>query len=289
MSASARIERSLETALCSVDGPGCPPQLYAAMRHAVFPRGARIRPRLTLAAAAACGDDDPQLVDAAAAAIEMLHCASLVHDDLPCFDDADIRRGRPSVHRRFDEREAVLAGDGLIVLSFQTVAAAATVRPTRLAAVIGILAGAVGGPSGIIAGQAWECEPAADLDVYHKQKTGALFAGAAMVGAAACGATPEPWRALGETLGQAYQAADDIGDAGSDLVTLGKPVGRDAHFGRPNLVTQLGMAGALRRFDDLVAATVDAIPDCAGRAEFTALVVSESRRLLPQHLAQHAA
>ena len=92
------------------------------MHHAVFPRGARIRPRLTLAVAAACGEDAPSVSDAAGIAIELMHCASLVHDDLPCFDDADTRRGRPSVHRAFGEPLAVLAGDALIVLAYQTLA-----------------------------------------------------------------------------------------------------------------------------------------------------------------------
>ena len=102
-----------------------PPLLAAAMRHAVFPGGARIRPQLCLAVARACGDAHPALADAAAAAIELLHCASLVHDDLPCFDDAATRRGQPSVHAAYGERLAVLAGDALIVLAFQTLAAAA--------------------------------------------------------------------------------------------------------------------------------------------------------------------
>ena len=122
MDAVSRIERTLTAALDMAGGPGGPPLLAAAMRHAVFPRGARIRPRLCLAVAAACGDDDPAAANGAAAAIELLHCASLVHDDLPCFDNADTRRGRPSVHRAYGEPLAVLAGDALIVLAFQTIA-----------------------------------------------------------------------------------------------------------------------------------------------------------------------
>ena len=98
------------------------------LRYAVFPGGARIRPRLCLAVAQACGEDQPAVTDAAAAAIELLHCASLVHDDLPCFDDAPLRRGKPSVHRAFGERLAVLAGDALIVLAFETLARAAVRR-----------------------------------------------------------------------------------------------------------------------------------------------------------------
>src|ERR1700761_513068 len=98
MDAITRIERALSASLDRVAPSGCPPLLAAAMRHAVFPRGARIRARLCLAVAAACGEDDEAASDGAAAAIEFMHCASLVHDDLPCFDNADMRRGRPSVH-----------------------------------------------------------------------------------------------------------------------------------------------------------------------------------------------
>ena len=162
MDAVTRIEQALQTAIGRADVPGCPPRLAAAMRHAVFPRGARIRPRLCLAVAAACGDDEPALADAAAASIELLHCASLVHDDLPCFDDAATRRGRPSVHRAFGEPLAVLAGDALIVLAFQTLGRFSH-APQRLALLVMTVSRSVGMPFGIVAGQAWECEPHVDL------------------------------------------------------------------------------------------------------------------------------
>src|SRR3954470_14271010 len=155
MDAVTRIERTLSAAIGLAEGPGCPPRLAEAMRHAVFPKGARIRPRLCLAVASACGDDQPRLADSAAAAIELLHCASLVHDDLPCFDDASTRRGKPSVHRAFGEPLAVLAGDALIVLAFQTLARGAVQAPDRLASLVMIVGQAVGAPSGIVAGQAW--------------------------------------------------------------------------------------------------------------------------------------
>src|SRR5215475_13888796 len=127
MDAVSRIERALRQSMGRADVAACPPRLAAAMRHAVFPGGARIRPRLCLAVAHACGDDEPAVAYRAAASIELIHCASLVHDDLPCFDDADIRRGRPSVHKAFGERLAVLAGDGLIVLAFEALGRAGAV------------------------------------------------------------------------------------------------------------------------------------------------------------------
>jgi geranylgeranyl diphosphate synthase type II len=157
--------------------------------------------------------------DAAGIAIELMHCASLVHDDLPCFDDADTRRGRPSVHRAFGEPLAVLAGDALIVLAYQTLAQGAVTQPLRLGQLILTLGQAVGVPCGIVAGQAWECEPAADLAQYQREKTGALFAAATVSGAIAAGSEGEPWRALGEALGEAFQIADDILDATSDAAT----------------------------------------------------------------------
>ncbi|MFN9479787.1 MAG: polyprenyl synthetase family protein, partial [Betaproteobacteria bacterium] len=114
MDATQRIEQALANALECWETNGIdPPRLAAAMRHAVFPGGARIRPRLCLAIAAASGDPDPDVTEAAAAAIELMHCASLVHDDLPCFDNARTRRGLPSVHAAFGERIAVLTGDAL--------------------------------------------------------------------------------------------------------------------------------------------------------------------------------
>ncbi len=288
MTSSDRIEKALELTFARADSPGCPARLAAAMRYAVFPRGARVRPRLSLAVAAACGEDQPALVDAAAAAIELLHCASLVHDDLPCFDDAALRRGRPSVHKAFDQRLAVLAGDALIVLAFQTLAQS-PVAPQRVAPLVMTLARAVGMPLGIVAGQAWECEPVAEISTYHRQKTGSLFAGATMMGATACGADPGLWRGLGEKLGEAYQAADDIGDAASDCETLGKPTGQDSALGRPNLVNAFGMHGALRRLGQLVDEALAAIPPCPGATDLKALIVNESMRLVPKELAARAA
>ena len=289
MDVMTRIERSLLSAVGRAEAPGCPPRLAAAMRHAVFPRGARIRPRLCLAVAAACGEDLPEVTDAAAVSIELLHCASLVHDDLPCFDDAAVRRGKPSVHAAYGEPLAVLAGDALIVLAFQTLAWGAVLAPARLAALLLTVGGAVGVPRGICAGQAWECEAGADLAEYQQEKTGALFAAATVAGAAAAGAEPEAWRRLGERLGEAYQVADDLRDAASDPEELGKPVGRDAALGRPSAVLQLGLDGAIDRLRGLAADAVAAVPACAGAAELRAHILSETHRLLPRELALRAA
>jgi geranylgeranyl diphosphate synthase type II len=288
MDVSSRIERALNEAVSRAEIPGCPPRLAAAMRYAVFPKGARVRPRLCHSVAAACGEDHPAATEAAGAALELLHCASLVHDDLPCFDAADTRRGRPSVHKAFGEPLAVLAGDALIVLAFQTLASVRG-KPERLAALTMTVAQSVGVPFGIVAGQAWECEPQIDLVHYHRAKTGALFAAATVAGAASAGADAEPWRMVGEKLGEAYQVADDIRDAASDEEEIGKPVGRDLALGRPSAVIELGLDGALYRLHDLVRGAIDAMPPCPNGAELRSLMLSEAKRLVPAKLAQFAA
>lgn len=289
MDVMTRIERSLQAALARTEPPFCPPRLAAAMHHAVFPRGARIRPRLCLAVAAACGEDTPDIADAAAAAIELLHCASLVHDDLPCFDDAATRRGRPTVHVAFGQPLAVLAGDALIVLAFQTLGHAAAAAPLRLAPLLLTVAQSVGVPCGIVAGQAWECEPSVDLALYQREKTGALFAAATVAGAAAAGADAEPWRPLGACLGEAFQVADDILDATASAERIGKPVGQDQAHARPNAVAELGLPGAIDRLETLAEAAVGAVPRCPGQAALQSHIRTETLRLLPQELAQRAA
>ena len=291
MNAIQKIETTLARALGDPEGSLTPPLLAKAMNHAVFPGGARIRPRLCLATASACGQGNMELALAAAAAIELLHCASLVHDDMPCFDNAATRRGRLSVHRAYGEPVALLAGDALIVLAFDLIGRAAA-RPgqgQKAGAVLRIVAQSVGAPFGIVAGQAWECEPKVDVAMYHRSKTGALFAGAAAAGAAAMGADPERWRPLGAKLGEAYQVADDIGDAVAEQDELGKPAHQDEALGRPNAVRELGLEGALARLRSLAQAAVEAIPDCPGARDLQAIILGEAKRLVPRSLAVRAA
>jgi geranylgeranyl diphosphate synthase type II len=288
MDAVSRIENALNSALQRADGPSCPPKLIAAMQHSVFPRGARVRPRLCLAVAAACGDDNPAIIDTAAASIELLHCASLVHDDLPCFDAADTRRGLPTVHRMYGEPLAVLAGDGLIVLAFENLARL-PYAPQRMSALLMIVARAVGAPGGIVAGQAWECEPKVDLAHYHRAKTGSLFAASTCAGAAAAGADPHQWRELGETLGEAYQVADDLSDAVAEPDEMGKPIGRDLALDRPSATREFGVEGAMLRLENLVARSISSIPPCRGAGDLRALIMLEAKRLVPKSLARHAA
>lgn len=253
------IETALREVIDRLSAPPAPPRLARAVRHAVFPGGARIRPNLCLAVfRAAQADVLPTLCQAqvraegedlalsAAVALELLHCASLVHDDLPCFDDAVLRRGQPSVHAKFGEPTAVLVGDGLIVAAFDVVGAAMASDHPRRMEVFKAVTGSVGLPGGIVAGQGWECEAPQDVDLaaYHASKTGALFTAACLAGAAAAGGDIERWHGFGRRIGHAYQIADDLKDCLLAEAELGKPAGQDVRHDRPSAVHELGVEGA---------------------------------------------
>jgi geranylgeranyl diphosphate synthase type II len=268
---------------------GGAPRLAAAMQHAVFPAGARIRPRLCLAVAQACGAPQVPSAVAAAAAIELLHCASLVHDDLPCFDNADRRRGRPSVHRAFGERLAVLAGDALIVASFEAIALERQSSAEQRVQLLTLLAQAAGMPRGLAAGQAWECEPACELGQYQRAKTGSLFSAATAAGAIAAGVDPEAWFSVGESIGEAYQVADDICDVSASGDAFGKPTRRDAALGRPNAVNRLGMPRAREHLQTLVSAAIERMPRCPGADALQATFRGATEQLLVRCSARPAA
>ena len=289
MDLQKRIERNLERAVTYATAGGNPSLMCEALRYAVFPGGARIRPRLCLAVALAAGDAAPDASNAAATAIELLHCASLVHDDLPCFDNADIRRGKPSLHTAYGETTAVLAGDALIVLAFETLARECVATPDRIGPLISVVARAVGMPNGIVAGQAWEAEEKIDLKVYHRAKTSSLFIGSTTAGAIAAGADPQNWYRLGEALGNAFQVADDLRDCAANADEIGKPCGQDAVHARPNAVHELGLGGAIKRLQDLVGEAAASIPDCRGSDMLKQLILDEAKRLVPKSLATVAA
>ena len=286
MSLLKRAEEALKSHFQTAAGVGAPPRLQAAMQHAVFSGGARIRPQLCMAVATACGDDAPELTNAAAVALELMHCASLVHDDMPAFDNADVRRGRPTVHKAFSEPLALLSGDGLIVMAYQVLLQAGRRHPERLIMLMDNLSRGVGLPCGIVAGQAWECETAADLAQYQRSKTGALFVSATCAGAIASGRACEPWAPLGAFLGEAYQVADDIRDVLGDIASLGKPVGQDTLNDRPSSAQAMGLEGAIAHFDALIKQAGDAIPDCTHRDMLGQLVLMESERLVPKSMCE---
>jgi geranylgeranyl pyrophosphate synthase len=249
--AQSRIERVLEDALDTRDSAA--PRLHAAMRYGVLDGGKRLRPLLVYITGAALGAPLDSL-DAPAAAVELIHAYSLIHDDLPAMDDDDLRRGRPSCHRAFDEGTAILAGDALQALAF-TVLARATPRlaeGTRLQ-MLGVLAEAIG-TEGMAGGQALDLEAAgraadpASLEQMHRRKTGALIRASVQLGALAAGEiSEEVRRALGEfgaEIGLAFQIQDDILDVTGETTVLGKHTGADAAHGKPTYPSVFGLERA---------------------------------------------
>lgn len=281
MRISDRIEAAVGQAIATGQGAHAPGRLASALNYAVTPGGARIRPTILTSVAMACGDPTPQLTDAAGAALELMHCASLVHDDLPCFDDAEMRRGKAALHRAYSEPLAVLAGDSLIILAFQILARASHLAPDRAIALIDVLSTRSGMPHGICAGQGWESEEVIDLSAYHQSKTGALFIAATQMGALSAGQDGEPWAELGARIGEAFQVADDLRDALCDEQTLGKPAGQDDLHGRPNAVAVLGVKGAVDRFDNILAGAISSIPACPGEAALAQMVRAYADKLVP--------
>lgn len=282
MGLNTRIETAIAQAVAIGQGrKAAPPKLASALSYATAPGGARIRPTILMSVAMACGDDRPAVSDAAAAAIELIHCASLVHDDLPCFDDADVRRGKPSVHRAYSMPLAVLTGDSLIALAFEVLARQSSLAPERIAQMILTLAQSTGMPGGICAGQGWESEDEINLSAYHQAKTGALFIAATQMGAIAAGQDAEPWFELGARIGEAFQVADDLRDALYDAETLGKPAGQDDLLGRPNAVAELGVQAAISRLEDILGGAIASIPACPGEAKLAEMVRMYAERLTP--------
>jgi len=281
MPLKARIDAAITSAIRAGQSDPAPAKLASALDYAVTPGGARIRPTILLSVAMACGDDRPGLASAAAAALEIMHCASLVHDDMPCFDDAPVRRGKPAVHRAFGEPLAVLTGDSLIILAFDTIAKAGADDPARALELTRILTRRAGMPFGICAGQGWESEPRIDLAAYHRAKTGALFMAATEMGAVAAGQDAEPWEELGARIGEAFQVADDLRDALETEESLGKPAGQDERLGRPSAVTELGIDGAIRRLKDILGGAIASIPSCPGEAALAEMVRKTAERLTP--------
>ncbi|QIB33220.1 polyprenyl synthetase family protein [Ancylobacter pratisalsi] len=243
-------------------------RLAAAMRHAALAGGKRLRPFLLIESAALFGVSRDQALPAAAA-LECVHCYSLVHDDLPAMDDDDLRRGQPTVHRAFDEATAILAGDALLTLAFDILAREETSpSPAIRIALVAGLARASGG-TGMVGGQMLDLAAegrfesgarpalaAAEIERLQAMKTGALLdfacAGGALLGAA----SPEQRRCLGiysHAVGRAFQIADDLLDVEGDAGTVGKRVGKDAAAGKATLIDSLGIEGARTELARLVA------------------------------------
>jgi farnesyl diphosphate synthase len=237
-----------------------PARLHEAMRYAVLEGGKRVRPLLTFAAGEVVGASAERL-EVAAAAVELVHAYSLVHDDLPCMDDDVLRRGKPTVHVEFDEATALLAGDALQSLAFQLLAEHALAEEPRAQLEMVRLLAVAAGSRGMAGGQQIDLAATGkalsvpELEAMHIHKTGALIRAAVLLGAA-CGATPdallrERLDQYAKTVGLAFQVVDDVLDAEASSATLGKTAGKDSRAGKPTYVSVMGLARARQLAQEL--------------------------------------
>ena len=251
----ARVEAALEARLPAATA--VPARLHAAMRYSALGGGKRIRPALVYACGELLGVPYATL-DAAAAAVEMIHVYSLVHDDLPAMDDDELRRGRPTCHRRFDEATAILAGDALQVLAFESLAAAPAPAAARVAAIA--LLAVASGTRGMAGGQALDLAAVGrtlspeDIEEMHRRKTGALIEASARLTATLAGAPAAVSSQLGRyaaALGLAFQIVDDILDVEGDPRLLGKTIGADEARLKPTYPAAAGLDAARARAEEL--------------------------------------
>ncbi|WP_454829926.1 polyprenyl synthetase family protein [Pseudoxanthomonas wuyuanensis] len=268
---TARVEAALQRALPAPQSE--PRRLHAAMQHAVLAGGKRMRPLLTYAAGALFDADDA-ILDTPAAAVELIHAYSLVHDDLPAMDDDDLRRGRPTVHVAFDEATAILAGDALQALAFEVLAQAdvpAALRVEWLATLA-----TASGASGMCGGQALDIDATGtsqaleSLQRMHALKTGALIRAAVRMGAMAGNADTDALSRVdgfANALGLAFQVRDDILDVEASSEQLGKTAGKDMAQAKSTYPALLGMAGAKAKLDELASVMQAALAPFGPRAD----------------------
>ena len=266
---AAQIERALEILLTAerLSGPDLPPdRLIAAMRHGTLNGGKRIRPFLLRETARMLGLA-PELTVAPAVAVELIHCYSLVHDDLPAMDDDDLRRGLPTVHKAYDDATAILAGDALLTLAFAHLGEHGAQEPAiRARLVVELAAGA--GVGGMVGGQMRDIEgettPLDRLGIARMQamKTGALIRAAIRMGAILGGADNDAIGHLthyAEAAGRAFQLADDLLDVTASTEAMGKATRKDAGLNKQTLVSMLGVEAAQRHLGDIVHDAITAL------------------------------
>lgn len=270
-------ERQIQVESCMQtlvpEQPGHLAPMMEAMRYSLFAGGKRLRPILLMAAADAVGTDGRRFLHSACA-LEMIHTYSLIHDDLPAMDDDDYRRGRLTNHKVFGEGMAVLAGDGLLTLAFETLLSQPDVAPETLARVAREVAGAAG-PSGMVGGQAIDLgsegqQPTPEtMRMMHRLKTGALFRASLRAGALLAGGTDEEIQGLtdyAEQFGLAFQITDDILDVTGTEAVLGKPVGSDVKNQKATYVSIYGLPEAKRMAQSAVDESIRALERFGGRA-----------------------
>ena len=283
MSFSQRLAQTaalVETRLAGLfDGmaAGTQPRLVAAMRHAALGGGKRLRPFLLIECAGLFGVQPVAALNAAAA-LECLHCYSLVHDDLPAMDNDDVRRGRPTVHKAFDEWTAILAGDALLTVAFEVLVSPDTHPDAAIRAELALGLARASGGAGMVGGQCLDLEAEklgqpqrptlADVRRLQAMKTGALIRYACEAGAVLGGGDLEQRRALsvyGERLGRAFQIADDLLDVEGQAATVGKATGKDA--GKATLVSLMGVDAARAELATLQAEALAALQTFEARAD----------------------
>jgi len=267
----ARTEAALDRALPNADT--VPQTLHEAMRYAVLGGGKRVRPLLVHAAGDVTGAR-AEACDAAACAVEMIHAYSLVHDDMPCMDDDDLRRGRPTVHKAYDEATALLVGDALQTQAFIVLAQAQAVQPDARLKLVAELAMA-SGSVGMAGGQAIDLQNVGKamsreaLEAMHRMKTGALLRASVRMGAL-CGEIDAPGLAAldryAAAVGLAFQVVDDILDVTADTATLGKTAGKDAAHDKPTYVSLMGLEAARALAAELRQTAHDALAGFGARA-----------------------
>lgn len=260
-----------------------PARLLEAMRYGTLGGGKRLRPFLVIETARMC-NADPDAARLTGAALELVHCYSLVHDDLPAMDNDDLRRGRPTVHKVYDDAMAILAGDGLLTLAFD-ILARHDIHPnaeTRLALIMGLARAA--GLGGMVGGQSLDLEAegryetdkqsrtlsADEIRRLQSMKTGALLLFAVEAGGILAGASDTTRNALatyGGAIGAAFQIADDILDVESDSATLGKSAGKDQHQGKGTLVSLMGLEAAKAERDRLARNALEALASFGHEAD----------------------
>ena len=252
-----RVEDALDQVLPTVNTEPC--GLHEAMRYSVFAGGKRLRPLLCVAAYRTFMDDWPRVLRAAAA-IELIHTYSLIHDDLPAMDDDDLRRGQPSCHRKYGEATAILAGDGLLTLAFGALSQVSDFPAEKLLDVIGMLGKAAGTSEGMIAGQVMDLEAQGSgidqdhLESIHRSKTGALLGTSVRVGAHLAGAGAAEMDAVadyGRSIGLAFQIVDDILDETAPSLVLGKTSGKDRRQEKATYPALHGLDDSRRKVETL--------------------------------------
>lgn len=265
----SRIDRALEAYARRWPVYG---QLPSAMSYSLLSGGKRIRPVLTLAVCALLGGEEDKALPLACG-LEMLHTSSLIHDDLPCMDDDDLRRGKPTNHKVYGEAMATLAGDGLLIAAFETLADA-SLSPGQAVRAVSCLARAAG-PAGMVGGQVLDLlgEGKAlteeEIITIQRLKTGCMIEAAARLGAIAADASPEQEEAVctyARKLGLAFQIRDDLLDVVGDEATFGKPIGSDEAREKSTFVSLLGLEASQRKVEDLTREAVDCLAPYAGRA-----------------------